>query len=181
MTVTIDDTVERIDILYKPIRDVIQIHKVDLARPDVPLAGATFEVLHPTTREVLDTITTSETGFAVSKPLKHGQYILKETVAPDGYRLPRGYYQDPIERTITLPQTTGYTFTNRPIGKSIKVCIRDAFTKELIYSSPATFQFPYSLEYRDDLQFGQYSAITCTIYDNIPYGTWTLTGIRPPQ
>ena len=53
---------------------------------EVGLAGATFEV-RTLGGELIETMTTDKTGVATSSRLVPGWYIVKETVAPDGYIL----------------------------------------------------------------------------------------------
>lgn len=161
MTVTIDDTVERIDILYKPAFAPLEIRKVDALNLDKVLSGAIFTILNE--REAFaDQITTSETGYAVTKLLKYGTYTIHEVESPLGY----ARNTEPI--TVTIPAEL-QIITNNPT-KDITICIIDEETGEPIFD-PARFNFVNN----------SYFYVSNCIVEPIPYGTWTLTGITPPE
>ena len=81
-------------------KGVIQISKTD-NESGKPLANAEYEIyakkdivtpegtVKHTAGELLDTVTTNENGFAKSKELYLGTYIVKEKTAPEGYILNR--------------------------------------------------------------------------------------------
>ncbi|WP_170243404.1 Spy0128 family protein [Streptococcus suis] len=63
----------------------IQIKKVD--EKGAPLANAHFDIIREANGEVVDQFTTDENGYATIGQLLRGDYILRETQAPDGYEL----------------------------------------------------------------------------------------------
>ena len=81
-------------------KGIIQISKTD-NESGKPLANAEYEIyakedivtpegtVKHTAGELLDTVTTNENGFAKSKELYLGTYIVKEKTAPEGYILNR--------------------------------------------------------------------------------------------
>ena len=63
----------------------IKITKIDNITRE-PLANATFEIIKSTNNgEVVESVTTNNNGVVYSKKLDPGDYIVKETTAPDGY------------------------------------------------------------------------------------------------
>lgn len=76
----------------------VAIVKKDESNVDRLLAGATFEVLHSDTKAVLTTFTTNDKGYGESCFLPCGDYLLRETVAPVGFKLPDTIW------TVNLPK-----------------------------------------------------------------------------
>ena len=66
----------------------IAIEKKDKSNPERKLAGAVFAVLNPETKETITTFAVGENGYGESSLLPCGGYILKELVAPVGFKLP---------------------------------------------------------------------------------------------
>ncbi|MDA2438116.1 SpaA isopeptide-forming pilin-related protein [Bacillus cereus] len=63
----------------------IEIKKIDSENGEKPLANAEFDIVKDGV--VVEHIVTDKDGKAISKPLALGEYILKETKAPEGYQL----------------------------------------------------------------------------------------------
>lgn len=79
-------------------KNKVAIVKKDESNKDRLLAGATFEVLHSETKAVLTTFTTNDKGYGESCFLPCGDYLLRETVAPVGFKLPDTVW------TVNLPK-----------------------------------------------------------------------------
>lgn len=88
------------------------IVKKDATDMERTLTGATFAVLHPETKAVITTITTSNARSIESCELPCGEYLLEEIQAPDGF-IP----EDTLW-TISLHKdsraTQGYSISNKP-------------------------------------------------------------------
>ena len=61
----------------------------DIAKKDkdtgkvIQVAGTVFDIYYD--GKVVSSMTTDETGYAVSEPLAYGEYVIKEAKAPNGY------------------------------------------------------------------------------------------------
>ena len=86
------DIVGELIISNNPIR--IIVNKTD--EEGNPLAGATFELIDSATNEVIDTQISDENGIAVFEYVPHGEYIIRETAVPAGYKL----YKEDINVTV---------------------------------------------------------------------------------
>ncbi|MDZ5608750.1 SpaA isopeptide-forming pilin-related protein, partial [Bacillus pseudomycoides] len=62
----------------------LKIKKVDESDKNIVLKGATFDVVNKD-NEVVATVTTDDNGIAEVKDLPLGDYVVKETNAPEGY------------------------------------------------------------------------------------------------
>lgn len=80
---------------------LLKIDKIDKH----PLAGAIFSVYNETGTEVDQLITNSE-GRASSNDLPNGKYTLKESKAPDGYKLSDIVYQAELSADKTVCEIT---------------------------------------------------------------------------
>ena len=69
----------------------VEITKVSSA-DNTPLSGAVFEILSADGSSVVTTMTTGENGFVRSEPIAAGSYLLRESQAPQGYKLFDGTY-----------------------------------------------------------------------------------------
>lgn len=72
----------------------VELNKVD--QDEVPLAGAEFTI-YDQAGEVVSVLTTDSKGNAVSEDLLYGDYTVKETKAPDGYRLDNKVYDVTVD------------------------------------------------------------------------------------
>lgn len=88
----------------------IEVKKVDAAT-NQPLAGAVFE-LRDAAGNKLDELRTDSTGYAYSKALDAGEYILAEIEAPEGYVI------DTTSKTVVVPanEVVKVTITNSPMS-----------------------------------------------------------------
>ena len=118
--------------INKPIKGNIALTKVDSEYPDNKLTGATFEVYKDNNADgVLDkedtligTLTESEVGIYEMKNMRYGHYLIKETVAPDGFFLDEGVYAVFIETdgtTYFVENEAGVGFINEAMKGSLKI------------------------------------------------------------
>lgn len=81
------------DIKNQIIKGKLQIVKIDTKNEEVPVKGAKFDVIADDVvgvekGTVCDKVTTNEDGFAFTKDLRYGRYIIKETETPPGFMPP---------------------------------------------------------------------------------------------
>lgn len=72
------------------IKGRLQIVKIDTDDEEVPVEGAIFSIIADNVvgvrkGTVCDTVTTNEDGFAFTKDLRYGRYLIRETHTPPGF------------------------------------------------------------------------------------------------
>ena len=105
--------VVEIELVNKAIRGNITLTKVDAEYPDNKLTGAVFEVYRDS--EHVGAMTEVEAGIYEMNDLKYGEYVVKETVAPEGFRLDENEYRVFIEedgKTYVIENEAGVGFVN---------------------------------------------------------------------
>ncbi|MBR6801784.1 MAG: TonB-dependent receptor, partial [Eubacteriaceae bacterium] len=105
--------VVEIEMVNKSIRGNIMLTKVDAEYPENKLTGAVFEVYRD--GENVGAMMEVEAGVYEMNDLKYGEYVVKETVAPEGFRLDEGEYHVFIEedgRTYIIENEAGVGFVN---------------------------------------------------------------------
>lgn len=118
--------------INKPIKGNIALTKVDSECPDNKLTGATFEVYKDNNADgklddgdtLIGTLTESEVGIYEMKDMRYGHYLIKETVAPDGFFLDEGVYAVFIETdgtTYYVENEAGVGFINEAMTGSLKI------------------------------------------------------------
>lgn len=118
--------------INKPIKGNIALTKVDKEYPDNKLTGATFEVYKDNNADgklddgdtLIGTLTESEVGIYEMKDMRYGHYLIKETVAPDGFFLDEGLYAVFIETdgtTYFVENEAGVGFINEAMTGSLKI------------------------------------------------------------
>lgn len=118
--------------INKPIKGNITLTKVDKEYPDNKLSGATFEVYKDNNADgklddgdtLIGTLTESEVGIYEMKDMRYGHYLIKETVAPDGFFLDEGVYAVFIETdgtTYFVENEAGVGFINEAMTGSLKI------------------------------------------------------------
>ena len=82
----------------------------------VPLANTEFTLYDASTGEAVDTVITDKTGVAVFTGIAYGDYVIKETKAPEGYA------NDSENISFTLNDEyndeTVHSFENSPIAQT---------------------------------------------------------------
>ena len=118
--------------INKPIKGNITLTKVDKEYPDNKLSGATFEVYKDNNADgklddgdtLIGTLTESEVGIYEMKDMRYGHYLIKETVAPDGFFLDEGVYAVFIETdgtTYVVENEAGVGFINNAMTGTLKI------------------------------------------------------------
>lgn len=102
----------------------VEVTKVDAENPDEFLANAEFSLYRNGSTTPIQTGVTNEKGKFIFTELKAGNYILKETKAPAGYRL-----EENNAKTFTIGaaehgKTLKFDFKNQCIYGSFQVTIR---------------------------------------------------------
>ena len=131
------DNAAGIGFINQPIKGNIVLTKTDAEYPDNKLTGATFEVYQDNNaNEILDdgdklvgTLTENETGLYEMENLRYGHYLIKETIAPEGFLLDDGVYPvfiDTDEKVYTIDNAAGIGFINQPIKGNIVLTKVDA-------------------------------------------------------
>ncbi len=115
-----------------PIKGNITLTKVDAEYPDSKLTGATFEVYKDNNADgkldegdtLVGTLTESELGIYTMDNLRYGHYLVRETVAPDGFHLDTSVYSIFIETdgtTYAVENKAGVGFINQPMTGCLKI------------------------------------------------------------
>ncbi|HFU7054724.1 TPA: collagen binding domain-containing protein [Bacillus cereus] len=103
-----------------------EIVKVDASDETKLLPGAEFEVYKD--GKQIDTLRTDKTGKVISKKLEPGKYTLKETKAPEGYKL----LKEEIEVTVEENKVVPVIVKNVKVLGSLQVVKKDAESKNVL-------------------------------------------------
>ena len=113
--------VVELEIVNVQIRGSVQTTKTDRDYPDTTLTGAEFTVYRDTdsdgklTDEMLGTLAETSPGVYEMSDLAYGSYFLKETKAPQGFRLDETAYAFSISehgKTVVVETEAGKGFVN---------------------------------------------------------------------
>lgn len=132
VTIAENEQVVEISIENRLIRGNITLTKVDADYPENKLTGAEFEVYKDMDGngklddgdELLGKLTETDTGIYTMNDLLYGQYLVKETKAPDGFVLDTGVYSVNIEtdgKTYSVENKAGIGFINEAQKGSLKI------------------------------------------------------------
>lgn len=111
-----------VEIANKWIRGNLRLTKVDEDYPDNKLSGAEFEVYRD--GELVGKLEETKGGIYTLDDLKYGEYIVRETIAPDGFYLDEGEYSVFIAengKTYDIENHAGSGFVNAPHRGSIRI------------------------------------------------------------
>ncbi|WP_226545560.1 MSCRAMM family protein [Bacillus thuringiensis] len=103
-----------------------EIVKVDASDETKLLPGAEFEVYKD--GKQIDTLRTDKTGKVISKKLEPGKYTLKETKAPEGYKL----LKEEIEVTVEENKVAPVIVKNVKALGSLQVVKKDAESQNVL-------------------------------------------------
>ena len=122
--VTVNKHMQTLEITHqnKIIKGKIKVTKVDEETGE-KLQGAEFEIKDKATGEVVDKLVTGTDGTATSKLLPYGEYIVKETKAPNKYTLNRKEYFVTINKDL---QTIELTHQNKIIKGRVEIVKEDS-------------------------------------------------------
>ena len=132
-----DGQVIEIEIVNEYIMGDIILTKVDAEYPDNKLSGATFEIYKDVNAdgvidegdELLGNLAEKENGVYEMLDLYYGHYLVRETVAPEGFLLDEGVYSvfiDTDEKVYVIENESGVGFINKPIKGNITLTKVDA-------------------------------------------------------
>ena len=118
----------------------------DPDRVEIPEAGAEFEVYLKSAgsyenarRTERDYLVTDENGYAKTKELPYGVYVLRQTVGKDGYEL-KSAIEFKIDGTEDLIHPPIMTLSDRPILYRLRLIKTDAQTGKVITLPGASFK-----------------------------------------
>ncbi len=109
---SMEDNIYRYTHENQAITGTIRVIKTDGGETEKYLAGAEFDIIRKEGNVTVDHLETGEDGVALSKKLPYGEYLVRETKAPQGHTFGEITEQKAIigekEQTVEL------TFTNPP-------------------------------------------------------------------
>ena len=118
----------------------------DPGRVETPEAGAEFNVYleragsYENAREMeRDHLVTDENGYAKTKPLPYGVYVLEQTKGAPGYEI-KGPVTFEIDGTEDLDNPPPLTLSDQPIRYRLRLLKTDAETGQTIVLSSASFK-----------------------------------------
>ncbi len=118
----------------------------DTTRVEIPEAGAEFRVFlksagsYENARDFeRDYLITDENGYAMTKPLPYGVYVLEQTAGKDGYEI-KGPIEFSIEGTENLDNPPPLTLSDKPILYRLKLIKTDADTGKVITLADTSFK-----------------------------------------
>ncbi|MES5868090.1 SpaA isopeptide-forming pilin-related protein [Bacillus cereus group sp. RP32] len=149
-----------------------EIVKVDASDETKLLSGAEFEVYKD--GQQIDTLRTDKTGKVISKKLEPGKYTLKETKAPEGYKLLKEEIEVNVEENKVVPVTVRNV---KELG-SLQVIKKDAESRNVLEGA----------EFRLKNENGQIVGEAKTtnkdgvvIFENLVPGKYTLEETKAPE
>lgn len=118
----------------------------DPTRVEIPEAGAEFRVFlksagsYENARDFeRDYLITDEHGYAMTKPLPYGVYVLEQTAGKDGYEI-KGPIEFSIDGTESLVNPPPLTLSDKPILYRLKLIKTDADTGKIITLANTSFK-----------------------------------------
>lgn len=118
----------------------------DPTRVEIPEAGAEFRVFlksagsYENARDFeRDYLITDEHGYAMTKPLSYGVYVLEQTAGKDGYEI-KGPIEFSIDGTESLVNPSPLTLSDKPILYRLKLIKTDADTGKIITLANTSFK-----------------------------------------
>ena len=118
----------------------------DPTRVEIPEAGAEFQVFlksagsYENARDFeRDYLITDENGYAMTKPLPYGVYVLEQTAGKDGYEI-KGPIEFEIDGTESLVNPPPLTLSDKPILYRLKLIKTDADTGKVITLANTSFK-----------------------------------------
>ncbi|WMS82967.1 SpaA isopeptide-forming pilin-related protein [Bacillus wiedmannii] len=149
-----------------------EIVKVDASDETKLLPGAEFEVYKD--GKQIDTLRTDKTGKVISKKLEPGKYTLKETKAPEGYKL----LKEEIEVTVEENKVVPVIVKNVKALGSLQVVKKDAESRTVLEGA----------EFRLKNENGQIVGVPKTTnkdgvvtFENLVPGKYTLEETKAPE
>lgn len=170
-----------------PIKGKIQITKID-ADDSRTLGGAEFDIYkgplkeghgYETVKEgdyqKVSSITIDSGGIGKSNELPYGDYLLKETKAPDGYQITKEIYPVKISKEA---ETVYVQVPNEKLKGTLKIIKKDSETQELLANAVFTVH-----RSEDNVQIGDplVTGADGTISVELPYGNYYFKEVSFPS
>ena len=118
----------------------------DSTRVEIPEADAEFRVFlksagsYENARDFeRDYLITDEHGYAMTKPLPYGVYVLEQTAGKDGYEI-KGPIEFSIDGTESLVNPPPLTLSDKPILYRLKLIKTDADTGKILTLANTSFK-----------------------------------------
>ena len=170
-----------IEVENEPTKGYIRVVKTD-ALDGVPIAGVQFNIFDVSGNPA-GSMTTDETGFALSPPLPKGQYTVCEHENPTGYVVEL----IEIQAEVRSDETTDLSATNQPIQGRIQIIKRDQLTKEALAGAEFTITRISGLPSHGGSQDGEVVAVMTTDAEGkavsplLTHGTYRVAETRVPE
>lgn len=149
----------------------ISISKVD-EETKMALGGAEFQIVNKVTGEIAETLTTDTNGRADSKELLYGEYILKETKAPEKYVL------NGKEFAVTInSQNKEVTVGNNIITGSVEITKVDKESKKALAGATFELKNTDTNEVVQTLTTNDSGVIKSSL---LKYGSYTIHEVAAP-
>lgn len=173
-------------------------HNPDPDRVEIPEPGAEFEVYlkragsYENARDIeRDYLVTDENGYARTKELPYGVYVLRQTVGKDGYEL-KSAIEFKIDGTEDLIHPPIMTLSDRPILYRLRLIKTDAKTGKVITLPGASFklkdadgnyvrQTVYYPTEREIDTFTTDDSGAVTLPETVGWGLYFIEEVKAPQ
>ncbi|GMR67735.1 MSCRAMM family protein [Bacillus sp. MN7755] len=149
-----------------------EIAKVDASDETKLLPGAEFEVYKD--GKQIDTLRTDKTGKVISKELEPGKYTLKETKAPEGYKLLKEEIEVNVEENKVVPVIVKNI---KELG-SLQVIKKDAESKNVLEGAG------FRLKNENGQMVGEKKTTNkdgVVTFENLVPGKYTLEETKAPE
>ena len=176
INVNTDGQIIKFDIENNIKKGKVEIIKKDSElKEDLPLAGAEFTI-YDLNRNEVDKLVTDQNGYAISKDIRYGCYIMKETKAPQGYLPSDKIYE--IEITED-GQIIKFDIENNIKKGKVEIIKKDSELKEDLPLAGAEFTI-YDLN-RNEVDKLVTDQNGYAISKDIRYGCYIMKETKAPQ
>ncbi|WP_170968852.1 MSCRAMM family protein, partial [Bacillus wiedmannii] len=149
-----------------------EIVKVDASDETKLLLGAEFEVYKD--GKPIDTLRTDKTGKVISKKLEPGKYTLKETKAPEGYKL----LKEEIEVTVEENKVVPVIVKNVKELGSLQVVKKDAESRNVLEGAEFRLKNENGQIVGEAKTTNKNGVVT---FENLVPGKYTLEETKAPE
>ncbi|MBQ3484619.1 MAG: hypothetical protein IJA77_03835, partial [Clostridia bacterium] len=164
-----------------PTKGYIRLAKTD-SMNGMPISGVQFDIFDAS-GDLVGTMTTDESGYAVSTALPKGNYTVREHENPVGY----------VAELVELPavvhsdETTDLAVTNDPIQGKIRIVKKDQLTGDLLAGAEFTISRISGIPAHEGADDGELVATMTTDANGVAesplltYGTYRITETMAPD
>ncbi|AQM58610.1 SpaA isopeptide-forming pilin-related protein [Clostridium baratii] len=168
-----DSKTSTVKVTDKVITGKIRITKTD-SKDGKKLQGAEFQVINKATNKVVQTVTTGADGTATTGDLSYGEYIVKETKAPNKYTLNGEQHIASINRNGAVIEIT---HKDTIMKSSVQITKEDAETSAKL--AGAEFQVINKATNKEVKTIITDKNGLATV-DNLPFGEYVIKEIKAP-